>query len=182
METVKEKQKKSIGIFKNSLGITNPMAAPRVLKVVVSVGTGKSSRKDRQKNDFVIGRLAKITGQKPALRGAKKSIAAFKLREKEPIGVMVTLRGKRMYDFLDRLLNIAIPRMRDFRGFERKSVDAMGNLTLGIREHNIFPETSGEELKDVFGLAVTIVTSAKTREEAIRFFEAIGVKFKQIVS
>ena len=178
METVKEKQKKSVQLFKSSLGTTNPMAAPRVLKVVVGVGTGKAAQKDRKRNEFVMDRLAKITGQKTALRGAKKSIATFKLREGEPIGVVVTLRGKRMHDFLDRLLNIAIPRMRDFRGFEKKSVDAMGNLTLGIREHNIFPEVSGEELKDVFGLAVTIVTSAKTREEAITFFEAIGVKFK----
>lgn len=179
MQSVKEKEKKFFEIAQTRFGIKNMLASPRVRKVVVSVGTGKVSRKDKKANDFIAERLAKITGQKPVFRGAKKSIASFKLRQGEPVGLMVTLRGGRMYAFLDRLLNIAIPRMRDFRGFDKKNIDEMGNMTLGIREHNIFPETANEELKDVFGLGVTIVTSAKTSEEAQAFLESIGVMFKK---
>ncbi len=116
--------------------------------------------------------------QKPTTRSAKKSVASFKLREGDPIGVTVTLRGARMYSFLDKLLNVALPRTKDFRGIDKKIVDDIGNLTMPIREHSIFPETGDEELKDVFGMAVTIVTTAKTKPEATKFFELIGVPFK----
>lgn len=179
METVKQKEKKSYDILKSKYGYKNVMAAPKLLKVVVSAGTGSGVKKDRNRNDLVIDRLAKITGQKPGVRGAKKSISSFKIRLGDPVGVMVTLRGGRMYGFLDKLINVAIPRMKDFRGIERKIVDNIGNLTLGIKEHTIFPETGDEELKDVFGLSITIVSSAKTKAEATDFFELLGIPFKK---
>src|SRR3989344_8210989 len=159
MQTVKEKQANSFEAFKKNLGLKNPMQSPRLVKVVVSVGTG--SFKDKKKNDVVVDRLSKITGQKPAVKGAKKSIASFKVRMGDPVGLQVTLRGKRMCDFIDRLVHIAIPRTKDFRGVLKTSVDEMGNYTLGIKEHTIFAETSDEDLKDVFGMAITIVTSSK---------------------
>lgn len=179
METIKIKQNNAYGALKTRLGFRSPMEAVRILKVVVNSGTGKISRLDKKKNEFVAERLSKLTGQKAAPRAAKKSVASFKTREGDVIGQIVTLRGVRMYDFLDRLLNIAIPRIRDFRGFPKTSIDALGNLSIGIREHNIFPETADEELKDVFGLSVTIVTNAKKREDAVAFFEHIGVPFKK---
>ncbi len=126
-----------------------------------------------------MGRIAKITGQKPSLRAAKKSIAAFKLREGDKIGVAVTLRGARMMGFLDKFFNVAIPRTRDFRGYDRKSIDEMGNLSLGVKEQTIFPEVSDEDVKDLFGLAVTIVTTAKNKKEATTFFDILGVPFKK---
>jgi large subunit ribosomal protein L5 len=124
-------------------------------------------------------RLAKITGQKPATRGAKKSIASFKIRIGDPIGVMVTLRGARMYGFLDKLINVAIPRTKDFRGIERKVVDNIGNMTMSVKEHTIFPETGDEDIKDIFGLGITIVSTAKNKAEATDFFELIGIPFKK---
>lgn len=177
MITVQDKQKKAYASLKEALDIKNVSATPRITKVSISVGTG--SLKDKKKFEIIEDRLAKITGQKAAPRVAKKSIASFKLREGTAIGYQVTLRGQRMYDFLDRLLNIALARTRDFRGVPRESVDPMGNMTLGLKEHNIFPETADEEVKDVFGLAVTIVTTAKDRESAIKYFEYMGMPFKK---
>lgn len=178
MKTIKEKQQASYSTLKEAFGWKNVMAAPRITKVVVSVGTGKSSdRKGRL--TLVTDRLGKITGQRPAPRSAKKSIASFKLREGEQIGASVTLRGARMWGFLEKFVNVAVPRTRDFRGFDRKAVDAMGNLTLGIKEHTIFPETADEDLRDVFGMAITVVTTAKTKPEAVAFFEALGIPFKK---
>ncbi|MBI5817056.1 MAG: 50S ribosomal protein L5 [Candidatus Yonathbacteria bacterium] len=177
MESVKVKEKKAFSALKEKFGYKNPMAAPRLLKVIVSSTTGSSKQKGR--NELVAGRLAKITGQKPSLRGAKKSIASFKLREGEKIGVIVTLRKERMYGFLDKFINIASPRTRDFRGYNRKSIDIMGNLTLGLKEQTIFPETVDEDLKDVFGMSITIVTSAKNKDEAGAFFELLGIPFKK---
>lgn len=157
----------------------NKMAAPRLMKVVVSVGTGSGMKKDREKNNLVSDRLAKITGQKPTLRMAKKSVASFKIREGDPIGLAVTLRGASMYHFIDKLIHIALPRTKDFRGIDKKAVDAIGNMSIGIKEHTIFPETSDEDLRDVFGLSITLVTSAKTKEEATAFFEHLGIPFKK---
>lgn len=179
MESVKVKQDNAIASMKGALGYTNDMAAPRITKVVVSTGTGRAIKLDRKRNEFIAERLARITGQKVAIKPAKKSIASFKLREGDPIGLAVTLRGQRMYDFLDRLINVAVPRIRDFRGFDKTSIDAVGNLTLGIREHNIFPETADEEFKDVFGLAITIVTTATTKAAAEALFREIGIPFKK---
>ena len=158
-------------------GYKNPMQAPRLLKVVVSSGVG--SYKDKNKFKVVEDRLARITGQKAAPRGAKISIATFKSRQGDVVGYQVTMRGKRMFDFLDRLVHLALPRTKDFRGIPLTAADEMGNYTLGIKEHNIFPETSDEELKDVFGLAVTIVTTAKSKEEVLAFLTHLGFPFKK---
>lgn len=177
METVQEKQQKAFDALKSDFGYTNTMAVPRVEKVVISTGIGKISEKEKIK--VIQDRLAKITGQKSSPRPAKKSIASFKTREGQIIGYQVTLRGKRMNDFLDRLFNIALPRTRDFRGIKETSVDGMGNITIGVPEHIIFPETADEELRDIFSLAITIVTTAKTREEAQAFLKHLGVPFKK---
>lgn len=177
MKSVKEKQATAYEAMKGEFGYKAKLAAPRLTKVVVSATTGRS--KDKNRNEMVMGRLAKITGQKPSLRAAKKSVAAFKVREGDKIGVAVTLRGARMVGFLDKFINVAIPRTRDFRGYDSKSVDEIGNVTLGVKEQSIFPETSDEEVKDLFGMAVTIVTTAKDKKEATKFFEIIGIPFKK---
>lgn len=172
MTTVQEKQQGAFKELKDLFSYVNPFQAPRVVKVVVSTGTGKIN--DKNKIEVVKDRLAKITGQKPAPRGAKQSIASFKLRERDVIGYQVTLRGARMFDFLNKLVHVALPRTRDFRGLSVSSIDEMGNYTIGIREHTIFPETSDEDLKDVFGLAVTIVTTAQTKEETEALLRHLG--------
>jgi large subunit ribosomal protein L5 len=177
--TVKEKEVEAFEKMKTVFHYKNVMAAPKLKKIVVNVGTGTGLKKDKNKNDFVADRLAKITGQKSANRGAKKSIASFKVRQGDPIGVIVTLRGKRMYAFLEKLINVALPRTKDFRGINRTAVDSIGNLTLGIKEHTIFPETADEDIKDVFGLSITLVSSAKTKKEGTAFFELLGIPFKK---
>ncbi len=179
MQTTQEKLNSAYEAMKGAFGYKNKLAAPRLVKVVVSSGTGSKSKVDKNKNDFVADRLAKITGQKPSGRQAKQSIASFKLREGEVIGQTVTLRGARMNSFVDKLTNIALPRTKDFRGLDAKALDNVGNLTLGIKEHTIFPETGDEELKDVFGLSITFVTTAKTKAEAKAFFDHIGIPFKK---
>lgn len=176
-QTIREKFLDKLSTIKSGLGMDNDWQAPRLVKVVVSSGTGKA--KDKNRNELVADRLAKITGQKPAPRGAKKSIASFKLREGDIIGMAVTLRSKRMYGFLDKLINVAFPRTRDFKGLDISAIDDMGNLTIGLREHTVFPETSDEELKDVFGISVAIVTTARNKEEAKALFESLGFPFKK---
>ncbi len=178
MISVREKSKTAFESLKATRGYTNIMQAPRLMKVVVSTGVG--SFKDKKKNDVVVDRLNKITGQKPVARGAKVSIATFKVRQGDTVGYQVTLHGGRMYDFLDRLLNIALPRTKDFRGIPVSSIDNMGNYTFGIPEHIIFPETSDEDLKDIFGFAITIVTTAKSKEEAKAFFDHLGFPFSTL--
>jgi len=163
-------------------GYKNTMAAPRMMKVVVSSGTGSGMKKDREKNNLVADRLMRITGQKPTLRVAKQSVASFKIREGDPIGLTVTLRGARMNHFIDKLIHIALPRTKDFRGIDRKVVDSIGNMTIGIKEHSIFPEASDEDLRDVFGLAITFVSSAKNKAEALAYFEHLGIPFKKEVA
>jgi len=170
METLKEKSKKVPGY-------KNPMQMPKILKVVISTGVG--SFKDKSKFKVVEDRLARITGQKAAPRGAKISIATFKSRQGDIIGYQVTLRGKRMFDFLDRLVHIALPRTKDFRGISPDAADEMGNYTLGIKEHTIFPETADEELKDVFGLAITLVTTAKSKPEVLALLTHLGFPFRK---
>jgi large subunit ribosomal protein L5 len=170
MQNLKEKAK-------SIEGYKNPMQKPRLVKVVVSVGVG--SFKDKNKIKVVEDRLLKITGQKASPRGAKIAIANFKSRQGDVVGYQVTLRGARMHDFLERLIHIALPRTKDFRGISIDAVDEMGNYTLGIKEHTIFPETSDEELKDVFGLAITIVTTAKSKKEAQTFLTHLGFPFKK---
>jgi large subunit ribosomal protein L5 len=179
MESLTQKQKNAFAVLKEKFGYTNALQVPHVTKVVVSVGTGRGMKSDKNRNQLVVDRLAKITGQKGSIRGAKKSIATFKIRTGDPVGVMVTLRGARMKSFFDKLIHIALPRTKDFRGVNRSSVDEIGNMTLGIREHTIFPETPDEEIKDVFGLAITVGTTAKNRAEAMAYFEYLGVPFKK---
>jgi len=162
---------------KGALKYKNVMQTPKIEKVIVSIGTG--SIKDKKKLEVVVDRLSKITGQKAAPRSAKKSIATFKVREGDVVGYQTTLRGTYMNNFIERLLAVAIPRTRDFRGLDAKAIDEMGNLTIGIKEHTIFPETADEDLKDVFGFAVTVVTTAKNREEAKAYLTHLGFPFKK---
>lgn len=177
METLKTKINTAFDALKEVGSYKNRMQSPRIEKVVISVGVG--SFKDKNKMKIVEDRLMKITGQKAAPRAAKISIANFKSRQGDIVGYQVTLRGARMHDFLEKLIHIALPRTKDFRGISVDSADEMGNYTLGIKEHTIFPETSDEELKDVFGLAITIVTSAKSKKEVQSFLEHLGFPFKK---
>ena len=173
MSIVKELEKNTFKSLKDELGLPNVMAAPRLEKVVISVGTGRVT-KDKNRMALIADRLAQITGQKAASRGAKQSVAAFKIREGDKIGYQVTLRGARMYDFLDKLVHVALPRTRDFRGLKPTAIDEMGNFTIGIKESTIFPETTDEDLKDVFGLAITVVTSASDKKSAEAFLRHLG--------
>ncbi len=173
MSITKERQQTAYLALAETFGYTSPMRSPRIQKVVVSTGVGK--KRDKKQLELIEDRLAKITGQKPAPRAARLSIASFKVREGDTVGLQVTLRGARMYDFVDKLIHIALPRTRDFRGLSPKAIDDMGNITIGIKEHTIFPETSDEDLKDVFGLAITIVTTAKSKPEAEAFFRHLGM-------
>lgn len=177
MATIKEKEVKSFEVLKGNFGFKNIMQAPKLKKVVLSIGTGKIS--DKKRKEFVAERLSRIAGQKPSVRNAKKSIASFKVRQGDAVGLQVTLRGSRMYDFLEKLINIALPRTRDFRGLKATAIDAMGNMTIGIKEHNIFPETAEEDIKDVFGLAITVVTSSKKKEHTRAFLEMLGFPFSK---
>ncbi|PIR83050.1 50S ribosomal protein L5 [Candidatus Kaiserbacteria bacterium CG10_big_fil_rev_8_21_14_0_10_56_12] len=173
MSISKQRQQEAYAALAETFGYTSPMQGPRINKVVVSTGVGK--KRDKKQIELISDRLSKITGQKPSERAATMSIASFKLREGEIVGLQVTLRGTRMYDFLDKLIHVALPRTRDFRGLSAKSIDEMGNMTVGLKESTIFPETSDEDLKDVFGLAVTIVTTAKSKAEAEAFFRHLGM-------
>lgn len=177
MSLTKEKQKTAFLALGGEFEHTNELAAPRLVKVVVSTGVGK--KRDPKATALIEDRLARITGQKPSPRSAKQSIASFKVRAGDVVGYQTTLRGARMFDFLDKLIHIALPRTRDFRGIPNSAVDEMGNLTVGVREHTIFPETSDEDLKDVFGLAVTVVTTAKARKEAEVFFRHLGFPIRE---
>lgn len=165
--------KSSFDALKSEFGYENPMQAPKIEKIVVSVAVG--SIKDKKRQEFIQGRLARITGQSAAVRPSKKSIAAFKMREGDTAGYQVTLRGARMNAFLNKLIHIVLPRMKDFRGLKAGSVDEMGNYTFGIKEHTVFPETADEDAKDVFGFAVTLVTSAKTPKEAESLLRFAGL-------
>ncbi|MDP3955855.1 MAG: 50S ribosomal protein L5 [bacterium] len=180
METIKTKIKNARPELEAVVGSKNLLALPRLVKVVVGSGVGRMRSKER--NELVNSRLSSITGQKASPRGAKKSIASFKLREGEVIGHSVTLRGNRMYAFVDKLINVAIPRTRDFRGISISGVDKMGNLTIGIKEHIIFPETADEDLRNVFGFSITFVTTAKNKSQAETFFKAIGIPFKKEIA
>jgi large subunit ribosomal protein L5 len=160
------------------LGLDNPMAVPRVEKVIVNMGVGEATQNVKVL-DPLVNDLATITGQKPVVTKAKKSIAAFKVREGMPIGAMVTLRGDRMYEFLDRLLNVALPRVRDFRGVSTKSFDGRGNYTLGIRDQLIFPEIDYSRVEKTKGMNITIVTSAKTDDQARALLKSMGMPFRQ---
>lgn len=178
MELIQDKQKKAFDALKGEFGFKNRMQTPHVEKVVISVGIGKMM-KDKQKVALVADRLMKITGQKSVERGAKKAVASFKTRIGDVIGYQVTLRGVRAQDFLNRLVHIALPRTKDFKGISSASIDEMGNYTLGIKEHTVFPETADEDIKDIFGLAITVVTTARSVPVAKAYFTHLGFPFKK---
>jgi large subunit ribosomal protein L5 len=159
-------------------GYTTPMQAPRIEKVTVNMGVG-DAKQDSKMLEAATEQLSTITGQKPNVRRARKSIAQFKVREGMPVGVAVTLRGERSYEFLDRLMSVAIPRIRDFRGLNPRAFDGRGNYSLGVREQIIFPEVDYDEIDQVRGLDITITTSAKSDEEAYALLEAIGMPFSR---
>ena len=156
----------------------NVMAVPKLQKIVINVGVG-SAINDTKELDTVVENIAQITGQKPVKTKAKKSISNFKLREGMPIGCKVTLRGKIMFEFLDRLVNLALPRTRDFQGVPNKSFDGRGNYTMGIKEHTIFPEIDVDKTNQVHGMDITFVTSATTDEEAFTLLKHFGMPFKK---
>jgi large subunit ribosomal protein L5 len=157
-------------------GYSTPMQAPRIDKVTVNMGVGEA-KQDSKMLDAAAEQLATITGQKPNIRRARKSIAQFKVREGMPVGVAVTLRGERSYEFLDRLMSIAIPRIRDFRGLNPRSFDGRGNYSLGVREQIIFPEVDYDEIDQVRGLDITITTTAGSDEESFALLQALGMPF-----
>jgi len=184
MLRLKEKYKKEvIPAMIERFGYSNSMAVPKIEKVVINTGFGrlvggKTSEEQKKIQEGIVNDLALITGQKPVLREAKKAIAGFKTRKGFVIGATVILRGKRMYDFLERLINISLPRTRDFQGINNKSFDPKGNLTVGIKEHIVFPEIFLEKTKTIFGFEVTIVLNAKKREESIELLKLMGFPIK----
>ncbi len=177
MATTLSQVKSTYDVLKGQFGYKNVMQAPKLEKVVVSVGTGRVQ--DKHREALIINRLSVITGQKPAARAAKQSIASFKLREGEIIGHQVTLRGSRMFHFMDKLIHVALPQTRDFRGLKVTAIDDMGNITLGIKDSTIFPECGDDELKDAFSFAVTIVTTAKSKAEAEAFLRHLNLPLQK---
>ena len=177
MPRLKDRYRKEIvSALMEEFGYRNVMEVPRLRKIVVNVGLGEALQ-DIKALDAAARDITTITGQKPIITRAKKSIASFKLREGNPIGVKVTLRGKRMYDFLDRMCNVALPRRRDFRGISPDSFDGRGNYTLGFREQLVWPEVDYDSIDKIRGMEVTIVTTAETDEEARRLLQLFGMPF-----
>lgn len=175
--SVSKKEKEVFEALKDKFGYTNLMQAPKIEKVTVSTGVGAVTDKNKLKD--VEEKIALITGQKASVQPAKKSIATFKVREGQLSGYKVTLRGEAAKGFMDKLIHVALPRTRDFRGLSKNSVDEMGNFTLGIKDNSIFPETSDQDVKEAFGLGVTIVTSSRTKEETLALLEFLGLPFKK---
>jgi large subunit ribosomal protein L5 len=159
-------------------GYSTPMQAPRIEKVTVNMGVG-DAKQDARVLESATSQLATITGQRPNVRRARKSIAQFKVRDGMPVGVAVTLRGERSYEFLDRLMSVAIPRIRDFRGLNPRSFDGRGNYSLGVREQIIFPEVDYDEIDQVRGLDITITTTASTDDESFALLVALGMPFSR---
>jgi len=179
MNRMKEQyQKEVVPTLMKSLSLTNVMQVPRVQKVVVNIGMGEAM--DNPKSlDAAVGDVALITGQKPVVTKAKKSIANFKLREGRTIGVKVTLRGDKMWAFLDRLMNVVLPRVRDFRGVSPDAFDGRGNYTLGLREQLIFPEIEYDKIDKIRGMEITIVTSAGSDDQAAIMLQMLGMPFRK---
>ena len=167
-----------VSALRKEFGYTNVMAVPRITKVVVNMGLGEATA-NAKLVDTGADELSRITGQKPVTRRAKKSIAAFKVRKGMPIGTMVTLRGERMWEFLDRLMNIALPRVRDFKGVSPRGFDGRGNYTLGLRDQLLFPEIDYMKVDKARGMNVSVVTTARTDEEARKLLQFIGMPFRQ---
>ena len=164
--------------LKKEFGYTNIMAVPKITKVVINMGLGEATQNSKIV-DTGAEELGKITGQKASVTRAKKSIAQFKVRQNMPIGAMVTLRGQRMYDFLDRMIAIALPRVRDFRGISPRGFDGRGNYTLGLKDQLIFPEIDYLKVDKARGMNISVVTTAKSNEEARRLLQLIGLPFRQ---
>jgi large subunit ribosomal protein L5 len=178
MKRLKEKYTKEvISAMRKKIGYKNDLAVPKLVKVTINSGTGQSLKDDKFL-DVVVNTLTRISGQKPVLAKAKKSISAFKIREGDTVGTKVTLRGQRMYDFVDKLINISLARIRDFQGLERKGVDQSGNLTIGFKEHVAFPEIGSDEVERIHGLEVVITTSARSQEEGLELLSFLGFPFK----
>ena len=171
-------QNEAIASLKKEFGYTNVMAIPKITKVVVNMGLGEATG-NAKIVDTGAEELAKVTGQKPVIRRARKSIAQFKLREGQPVGTSVTLRGERMWEFLDRLVSIALPRVRDFKGVSPKGFDGRGNYTLGLRDQLLFPEIDYMKVDKARGMNVSVVTTTKTDEEARKLLQFIGMPFRQ---
>jgi large subunit ribosomal protein L5 len=170
--------KKVVPSLTKDFGYKNPMAVPRLQKVAINIGLGEATGNSKLM-DGAVNELAAISGQKPVVTKAKKSIAAFKLREGMAIGCMVTLRGDRMFEFLDRLMNVALPRVRDFRGVSPKSFDGRGNYTLGLKDQLIFPEIDYNRVEKTKGMNISITTSAKTDAEGLALLRHLGMPFRQ---
>ncbi len=184
MSILKEKFKKEIiPEMKKEFGLKNSLECPKMDKVVLNVGVGRWVTKDSSRKEEVLKKIFEdlklITGQKPQIMPAKKSVSGFSLREGMPAGVKTTLRGERMYHFIERLVYIVLPRVRDFQGIKKSSVDKSGNLTLGIEEQIVFPEISADDTDFFFGMEVTISTSAKNKEEGLKLLQMIGIPFKK---
>lgn len=173
-----EYREKILPKLMKELGYKNPMEVPRIEKIVINVTTGEAVS-DPKVLDVISKDLAAITGQKPQIRRARKSVAAFHLRKGIPIGLRVTLRKRKAYDFLMKLINFALPRVRDFRGLSRDSFDGRGNYNFGVEEHTIFPEIEIDKVKKVFGMNITIVTTAERDEEAYHLLEVFGFPFER---
>lgn len=169
---------KTVPKLKEEFGLDNPMAVPKVVKVVVNTGIG-DAKDNKEEQERVVRDLASITGQKPMVRKAKKSVSGFGTRRGQPVGVAATLRGKRMYDFLERLFRIVLPRLRDFKGVSRRAFDNSGNYTLGIAEHTVFPEIDIGKVGKVRGLEITIVTNTHDKKKSMRLFEELGMPFEK---
>ncbi len=170
--------KEILPALQKSLGAKNTMAVPRFKKITINVGMGTYIKSHNKDYSNIIDNIAKISGQKPVVTKAKKAISNFKLRQDEVVGTMVIIRGKRMYDFLNKLVNIVFPRVRDFRGLSAKSVDKNGNFSIGFKEHVVFPEISPDEISKIHGLQVCITTTAKNREEGLALLKAVGFPIK----
>lgn len=171
-------QKKLKGELQTKLGLKNPNAVPTLQKIVINIGIGKQNQ-DGKASKIAVDELTKITGQKPVISKAKKAIANFKLRQGMPVGVMVTLRQNHMYEFMDRLISVALPRVKDFKGISRKGFDEKGNYTLGLREHTIFPEIEIDKAEMIFGMNVTFVTKAKNKEQSLELLTGLGMPFRE---
>lgn len=170
-------QQEIVPKLRQELGLKNVMAVPRIVKIAVNVGMGQAVR-DPKIAGAVTASLARMTGQRPVQTLARKSIATFKIREGMAIGMMVTLRGRRMWDFLERMIRVTLPCVRDFRGITQSAVDRQGNLSIGFREHLVFPEIRADDVEQSHGLQVTVVTDAGSRERGLALFRAIGVPFR----
>lgn len=175
---LKKYREEILPVMMKEFGYKNVMQVPRLSKVVVNMGV-KEGKEDIKILEQLALELAQITGQKPLVTRAKKSISAFKLRQGSPIGIKVTLRRSRMYEFIDRLFNVAMPRIRDFRGYSENSFDERGNLSLGIQEQIVFPEVDYDKVKKTQGMDITFVTTASTRKEGKRLLELLGFPFKK---